>query len=51
MLCFSLITQGTIEEKIQQLQQQKADLFEGLIGSDTASTKHLSEEDINFILG
>ena len=51
VLCFSLITQGTIEEKIQQLQQQKADLFEGLIGSDTASTKHLSEEDINFILG
>ena len=51
VLCFSLITQGTIEEKIQQLQQQKADLFEGLIGSDTASAKHLSEEDINFILG
>ena len=51
VLCFSLITQGTIEEKIQRLQQQKADLFEGLIGSDTASAKHLSEEDINFILG
>lgn len=51
VLCFSLITQGTIEEKIQQLQQQKADLFEGLISSDNTSAKHLSEEDINFILG
>ncbi len=48
---FSMITQGTIEEKIRQLQQQKADLFEGLIGADSTSTKKLSEEDIKFILG
>lgn len=47
---YSIITAGTIEEKILQLQEQKKDLFDGLIGSDSASTKHLSEEDINFIL-
>lgn len=47
---YSLITQGTIEEKIQLLQQQKAELFQGLIGNDTSSSKHLSEEDINYIL-
>lgn len=47
---FSIITSGTIEEKILQLQQQKKDLFDGLIGSDGASTKHLTEEDIDFIL-
>ncbi len=51
VLCFSMITQGTIEEKIQILQQQKADLFKGLIDADSSSTKQLSEEDINFILG
>ena len=51
VLCYSLITQGTIEEKIQTLQQQKAELFEGLIGADASSSKHLSEDDINFILG
>lgn len=51
VLCYSLITQGTIEEKIQLLQQQKADLFKGLIGADSSSTKQLSEEDIKFILG
>lgn len=51
VLCYSLITQGTIEEKIQLLQQQKADLFKGLIGADASSTKQLSEEDIKFILG
>lgn len=46
----SIITEGTIEEKILQLQQQKKELFDNLISDDTASTKHLSEEDINFIL-
>ena len=48
---YSMITMGTIEEKILQLQQQKKDLFDGLIGTDTASEKQLSEEDIEFILG
>lgn len=48
---YSLITRGTIEEKILQLQQQKSQLFEGLIGTDTSSSKQLSQDDINFILG
>lgn len=51
VLAYSIITQGTIEEKILTLQQQKAELFEGLIGSDSSSAKMLTEEDINFILG
>lgn len=51
VLSYSLITRATIEEKIQLLQQQKADLFEGLISADSSSAKHLSEEDIQFILG
>ena len=51
VLSYSIITEGTIEEKILTLQQQKAELFEGLIGSDTSSAKVLTEEDINFILG
>ncbi len=48
---YSLITVGTIEEKIRKLQEQKALLFEGLIGADSSSSKFLSEEDINFIFG
>lgn len=51
VLCFSVLTKGSIEEKICLLQQKKAELFEGLIGSDGSSAKHLSEEDINYILG
>ena len=50
VLCYSLITQNSIEEKICQLQQQKAELFAGLIGNDASSTKLLTEEDIQFIL-
>lgn len=48
---FSTITTGTIEEKIQLLQQRKADLVEALITSDSTSSKALTEEDIDFILG
>ncbi len=48
---YKLITQGTIEEKILQLQQLKSDLFESLISSDGASIKSLSEDDVEFVLG
>ena len=51
VLSYSLITQHTIEEKIQLLQQKKADLFEGVISADSSSSKQLSEQDIDFILG
>lgn len=51
VLSYSLITRNSIEEKICLLQQQKAELFAELIGSDTSSAKQLSEEDINYILG
>ena len=51
VLSYSMITKGTIEEKIRLLQEQKAELFAGLIGNDASSTKHLTEDDIHFILG
>ncbi len=47
---YSLITVGTIEEKMLQLQEQKRELFDELISADTATSKHLSEKDIDFIL-
>ena len=48
---FSIVTKDTIEEKIRQLQEQKASLIEELIRSEGAGGKSLSEDDINFILG
>jgi len=50
VFCFSTIVKGTIEEKIRELQQRKAELFDDIIGADEASSKNLSEDDINFIL-
>lgn len=51
VLSYSLITRESIEEKICLLQQRKAELFANLISSDASSTKSLSEEDIEYILG
>lgn len=48
---YRLITKGTIEERILQLQEKKSALFENLIASDGASIKSMTEEDVRFILG
>lgn len=47
---YSMITRGTIEEKICKLQEQKQQLFDDLISSDSSISKHLTAEDIDFIL-
>ncbi|MEM9340029.1 MAG: DEAD/DEAH box helicase, partial [Bacteroidota bacterium] len=51
VICYKLIAQDTIEEKILLLQNRKSELFDSVISSDTSSVKSLSEEDIDFILG
>ena len=51
VLSYRLITTGTIEEKIVELQEKKSQLFQNIISDDNASLKALSEDDINFILG
>ncbi|MBF0389445.1 MAG: DEAD/DEAH box helicase [Desulfamplus sp.] len=48
---YKLITRGTIEEKILELQRLKSELFNTLISSDGASIKSLDEKDVEFILG
>jgi SNF2 family DNA or RNA helicase len=51
VIAFKLIAQGTIEEKILQLQALKKNLFENIISADGASLKSLSEDDIKLLLG
>ena len=41
----------TIEEKILKLQEIKNKLLDDLISEDNLSTKNLSKNDIEFILG
>lgn len=50
VLSYSLITRSTIEEKILELQEKKSALYEQLISSDGSSPKHLTAEDIDFLL-
>ncbi|KGX86330.1 DEAD/DEAH box helicase [Pontibacillus litoralis] len=45
-----MIAQGTIEEKIQALQEKKQDLFDTLIQSGEGNLSALTEEDIREIL-
>ena len=51
VLSYKLITQGSIEEKILQLQEKKAEIFNSIISADSASLKSISEDDIQFMLG
>lgn len=46
-----LIAADSIEEKIRLLQEKKQELFDQVIGADSAALKSMSEEDIDFILG
>ncbi|MEQ1744619.1 MAG: DEAD/DEAH box helicase [Saprospiraceae bacterium] len=48
---YKLIAQGSIEEKILQLQQVKKELFDNIISADGAALKSLTEDDINLLLG
>lgn len=50
VMSYSMITHGTIEEKIRELQEQKSLLVDEIISSDSGAFKHLTEEDIDFIL-
>ncbi|MDD2598684.1 MAG: DEAD/DEAH box helicase [Kiritimatiellae bacterium] len=48
---YKLVMRNTIEEKILLLQQQKGELFNDLIGADSATLKSFTEADIQFALG
>ncbi|OJW75720.1 MAG: hypothetical protein BGO59_08870 [Spirosoma sp. 48-14] len=51
VMAYKMITQGTIEEKILQLQEKKAELFNAVISADASALKSFSESDIAFLLG
>ncbi len=47
---FRLITKGTIEERIRQLQQRKAKLADNILNGDTISLSSLSKDELLSIL-
>jgi SNF2 family DNA or RNA helicase len=48
---YKMITKGTIEEKILELQSQKQDLTDMVISGDEGGLKQLTSADLDFILG
>ena len=51
VFCYRMIARGTIEERILELQQRKADLVSSLLTSDSSAVKSLTEDDIEYLLG
>ena len=51
VFAYKMIMRNTIEEKILKLQEIKSKLLDDLISEDNLSTKNLSKNDIEFILG
>ncbi len=50
VFCYRLISRGTIEEKMLELQAKKTELVSALISSDSGAVKALSGEDIDYLL-
>ncbi len=50
VMAYKLISKGTVEEKILQLQETKKELSNAILSSDTGMLKKLSMEDLNFLL-
>jgi len=51
VFAYRMITKGTIEEKILELQGKKQDMTDMIIGGDEGSLKELSSADLEYILG
>ena len=48
---YKMITKGTIEEKILELQSRKQDMTDMIISGDEGGLKQLSNADLDYILG
>ena len=50
MIAYRLLMQGTIEEKIWELQQRKAALVADVLGED-GFARTLTQKDLDYLLG
>ena len=51
VFAYRLITSGTVEEKILELQSEKKKLAEAIVGADQSLLRTLTVEDLRFLLG
>ena len=50
VFAYRLITRGTVEERVLELQQGKRDLFAALIHEDSSLIRNLKREDVEILL-
>ena len=50
VLVYSLVVEGSIEERMLELQRRKRALAEGILGSDPAEAAKFTEEDLKLLL-
>jgi len=50
VFAYRLIAQGTVEEKVLQLQQTKRDLADAIISEDNAVLSSLTADDLQILL-
>lgn len=46
MTVYNLISKGTIEEKILEMQKNKQQLADNILGNDRVNSSNLSKEDL-----
>jgi hypothetical protein len=46
VMAYRMVTRGTVEEKIMELQRRKSALVQAVVENDTAFAKHLTVEDL-----
>jgi SNF2 family DNA or RNA helicase len=51
VFAYKMITRGTIEEKILELQTQKQDMTDMIISGEDGGLRELSSADLDYILG
>ena len=50
MFAYRLITKGTVEERVLELQKTKRDLADAILGEDNSLIRDLQREDLELLL-
>ena len=51
MFAYRMITKGTVEEKILELQASKRELAESIVSGNSSLIRSLTSEDLQLLLG
>ena len=50
VFAYRIISRGTVEEKVLELQKNKRELVQSIIGEDSSIIKNLTQDDLSYLL-